>query len=206
MNNYDYDHQRLVMGEGYGIGLGSVPTVPTYKSTPDSSWDCSMWMIWHKALVSAFTAGSFQSGIKYSQAKAIENANNVFVVHWNKSAGIYNRSFCGYSSDFFSYFKLVGLTDILSYFQAVVTPTANTAANVVSSTTKAVENVAHATENVSEAAQNTASVTKWLVPVVLVTIVGGVLYFGFKNPSKIIPGVGSVVKRKKVSKKSSLAL
>lgn len=188
-----------------GLGLGSL-TVPTHQSTPNSSWECSQWMAWHKALVSAFKNGLFASKIKYPEAKAIENANNVFNPHWSKSAGWYNSGRCGYSSDFFNYFKSVGLSDILSYIQAVITPTASTAANVVSSGTKAVENVAKAAENVSEAAQNTASVTKWLVPAVLITVVGGVLYFGFKNPSKIIPGVGSVVKRKKVSKKSSLAL
>lgn len=156
------------------FGLGATSTVPTFRDTPTSDWDCSLWVIWHKSLVAAFQAGAFASGLKYTQAKAIENANNVFTIHWNKTASFRNSNFCGYNSTFFTYFKTVGLTDILSYFQAIITPTAKAATEVVSSGAKSVENVAAAVENTSD-------LTKWLVPGIALTVSVALLFFGYQN-------------------------
>ncbi|MCW5910944.1 MAG: hypothetical protein KIT62_07715 [Cyclobacteriaceae bacterium] len=170
--------------------LGSIQ-VPTFRDTPTKDWDCAQWMIWHKDLVKAFMAGAFASNIKYTQDKAIENANNVFIVHWNKSASFMNSNFCGYKSDFFNYFKSVGLGDILSYFQAVFTPTATATTEVVSSGAKAATNVAQsagqAVENVAKGIENTSSVTKWLLPAVAVTLVAGIGYLFFTNAQNVVP-------------------
>lgn len=156
------------------MGFGEV-TVPKFSDTPTTDWTCAQWMMWHKDLVRAFEAGLFASKIKYTHEAAIQNANDVFRIHWDKNSKWYNSlQFCGYSSDFFDYFKSVGLTDILSYFQGIITPAASTAVNVTSTAQSVVENAA-------DTVANTTSVAKYAVPLLVGGLAIGVGYYVYKN-------------------------
>jgi hypothetical protein len=120
-----------------------------FNSTPTKDWTCENWMQWHSALLVAFKEGRFKSGIKYSDAAALMNANKVFTEWWNRLVGTFSsKTLCGYRSEFYTYFKKAGLSDsVLSYFQSIVTPT-------LKATGKITENVTETVTNVSEGANN----------------------------------------------------
>lgn len=153
------------------FGLGAI----TFSTEPTSDWTCADWKFWHEELVKAFKAGRFASGIKYSDADAIRLANQVFNIWWSRlSSFISKHQFCGYESSFFNYFKTVGLDNILSYFQAVITPTAEAAGNVAS-------NASQTVTKVSEVASNTATVAKWIAPALLTVAAVGLGWYLYKN-------------------------
>lgn len=157
-------------------GLGEI----LFSSEPDKpeKWTCTDWMNWHKALVQAFKQGKFKSGIKYSDADAIKMANEVFMTWWDKIvSGFFSfdsRQFCGYDSGFYTYIKSVGLTDVLSYFQAVLTPVASGATEVVQSTVDTTTNAVDATGGI-------VNTLKTLIPLALTGLVVAGGYYVYKN-------------------------
>jgi hypothetical protein len=155
------------------------PAMIKFNSKPTSDWTCDDWLIWHKMLVQAFMNGSFASRINYSKDEAIKLANQVFIQWWKDVVSWYssNYSFCGYGSDFLTYFKSVGMTDHISALAATITPIVSTAPKVAESAAKTVENTA-------KAAENTTAVATWIVPVVVVGSVTLLSYFLYKNYAK----------------------
>lgn len=183
------------------MGLGDAPPIISYTKTnkiaePDTTleadgskkgrkvdWTCNDWVLFHKAMVKFFMEGRFASKIKYSQADATANANQVFRQHWDRASWMLAR--CGYTSDFVAYFKSVGLGDLFNLLQKgvdsgkttaakVATSVSNTAVNVIDSTGKIIDNVGGGISNIT-------GMAKYLVPV---TITGVVLIAGtyvYKN-------------------------
>ena len=131
------NHKSMPMIQTFGLGAIAFNTEPT------SDWSCQDWKYWHEELVKAFAEGKFASRIKYTKPEALRNANLVFNQWWSKLSGFFTKhQFCGYDSQFFAYFKSVGLENILSYFQGIVVPVASGAASVT-------ENVANTATNAS---------------------------------------------------------
>jgi hypothetical protein len=155
------------------IGLAGMGVA--FSDTPTSKWSCIQWMQWHQNLVKAFKEGRFASRIKYSDADAIRLSNQVFIEHWNRLKTLFDKKdFCGYSSDFFNYFRAVGLSDILSFVQALVNPVVSTGIKVVEGGEKVVTNVV-------DTVSSTTNALKWVVPVVLVVGIGGVSWWAYNN-------------------------
>jgi hypothetical protein len=156
-------------------GLGAI----AWTNTPSSNWTCTDWLYWHQALVAAGKNGSFPSHKKYDDAAALQNANAIFLEWWKSTATFSQSNFCGYKSDWFNYFQNVGLGDeLLSYFQAIFTPVASGAAKVTQTATDTIESVA-------SAVSNTASVSKYVLPVVLIAGVGLAGLFVYNNYVKV---------------------
>lgn len=147
----------------------------TFNTAPTSDWECQDWKFWHEELVKAFMAGAFKSRIKYSQPDAVRLANQVFVTWWNKLVGSFSsKNFCGYESQWFNYFRSVGLESILSWFQGIFIPVATSAVKVTESATEAISNIA-------DAAKNTTKTAKWLIPTILILATVGVGAYTYKN-------------------------
>ena len=165
---------------GYGcspalMGFGAI----TFNTTPTSDWSCSDWKFWHEELVKAFMAGRFASQIRYSQQEAIRLSNQVFMQHWERLSGFFTKhQFCGYESQFFHYFKSVGLDNILSYFQAVITPTAESAGTITENVTDTASTI---TENVADTASSATKTLKWLVPTLLVGAGVALSFYVYNN-------------------------
>lgn len=147
----------------------------SYSTQPTTEWTCQEWMLWHQELVKAFMGGKFKSGIKYTQGEATRLSNQVFTEWWDKLVDWFsNKRMCGYESQFYNYFRSVGLDNVLSYIQALLVPTTQTV-------TSTIENVGKTVENISEGAAGTGKTLKWLLPLVLL---GGVVFVGsyaYKN-------------------------
>lgn len=148
----------------------------TYKSKPSSDWIGADWLTWHKSLVDAFKNGRFKSGIKYPYDKSVELANNVFNVWFEKNASFKVKNFAGYDSQFFAYFKSVGLENILSIFQQV----ANVGTNVVTNTGEVVTNVSGAARGASESIQTIGKFLPYIILVVALLIA----YFYFRKANE----------------------
>lgn len=175
------------------IGLSGLGV--EFSNTPTSKWSCIQWMQWHQNLVKAFKEGRFASRIKYSDADAIRLSNEVFIVHWNRLKTLFDKKdFCGYGSDFFNYFRAVGLSDILSFVQALVNPVVSTGIKVVEGGEKVVTNVV-------DTVSSTTGALKWVVPTVLVIGIGGVAWWGYNQ--YIAPqrkAMGRVSRKRKIRK------
>ena len=135
------------------------------------NWDCNDWMVFHQSVVKHFMAGKTKSKIKYSKDAAIKMTNDVFRQHWSKSAGAWRKLKCGYTSEFFRYFKEVGLTDILSIFQAALATTTNVATTVLDVTEKSakiggeiVVGAGDAIKGGVDTVSNVAGLAKYIVP------------------------------------------
>lgn len=177
----------------------------TFNTAPTSDWECQDWKFWHEELVKAFMAGAFKSRIKYSRDEAIRLSNQVFVTWWNKLVGTFStKNFCGYESQWFAYFKSVGLESILSYFQGFFVPVATSAIKVTESATEAVSNIA-------DAAKNTSKTAAWLIPTVLVlgtVFVGAYAYKNFiqrDNKIALRPSLSGAKRKYKPSRKKRKA-
>jgi hypothetical protein len=163
-------------------GLGTTVATIAFNSTPTSDWSCNDWLLWHKELVKAFKEGKFKSGIKYSEADAITNANKVFTQWWDKIVSVWSSKYwCGYSTAFYSYFKSVGLTDHISFIASIYTPIAQGTINVAQSAGNAITNTGQTVESATETAQNTANLTKWLIPAAIIAVVGGLAMYAYKH-------------------------
>jgi len=149
-------------------------------------WGCADWLSFHKGLVRFFQEGRFKSRIKYAQDKAIEQANSVFMQHWERNATFWStlRS-CGYGGEFFNYFKSVGLTETLNIFQSIVVPTTKATASVAQSAATTVEKTADAAGktivNAGEAVSNTTEYAKYIMPTLLVGGCVFTLAYIYKN-------------------------
>lgn len=128
------------------------------------SWDCNDWMIFHQVVVKHFMAGKTKSKIKYSKNFAIKLTNDLFRQHWSKSAGAWRKLKCGYTTEFFRYFKEIGLTDILSIIQAALATTANVATTALDVTEKTTESAAEALKDGVDTVSNVAALAKYIVP------------------------------------------
>jgi len=160
----------------YGRNKIAQPNTSLAVPGKEVVWECADWLNFHKGLVRFFMEGRFTSKVKNTKPDAIQNANQVFMQHWERNANFWSSlRTCGYAGEFFNYFKSVGLTDVLSILQAIVVPTANTAANLVDTTTKTVDRTAAAAGqtivNASDTLANTTGVAKYAIPVV----VGGII-------------------------------
>lgn len=178
-NNINKVYARIYGDVPHNIGrfAGQMNHFETIKfnSTPNKNWSAQDWLLWHKLLVQAFQDGKFQSGIKYSLTVAIQNANNVFRQWWEKEANFTASNFAGYDTDFYNYFKSVGLTSILSYLQAVVTPIVGGSAKLAESGGRVIETVGKAGENVTKG----ISFTGKLIPIAVIAaiiLVGFIVY------------------------------
>ena len=169
--------------------LGAVPPVIRFSTTPDNSadgravkWTCADWMNWHKQLVQAFKNGQFKSKIKYSDAIALSQTNIIFMSWWDKKKTLFDKKdFCGYSSDFFAYFKKAGLSDILSYLQAIVVPIVGGTANVAESAGNVLTTAGKTVENVADTAKNTTGAAKYLVPIAVAGAVALAAAYVYKH-------------------------
>ncbi len=155
-------------------------------------WECSDWVNFHKGLVQFFMEGRFKSKVKNTKPDAIQNANQVFMQHWERNADFWSSlRICGYAGEFFNYFKSVGLTDVLSILQAVVVPTENTVENLVDTTTKTIDKTAAAAGqtivNAGDTLANTTGVAKYAIPVVvggIIILAGTYLYKNYVQGNK----------------------
>ena len=145
------------------IGDGGVvdPTTITGDSTPNydtswipgdnNGWDCADWMAFHQALVA-----------EYGQPAANQKWQSLWDAQsWD--AQPYN--WCEYESDFYNYFKGVGIDvgDITAVAANTVSTVATDAGNIINNTA------------------NTAStISSWLLPVAGIVVLGG-LYFAYET-------------------------
>ncbi len=205
------------------LGITIVPVVydpKTYKfAQPNTSlahkgevvWGCADWMIFHKRLVEGFIAGRFASQKKYTKEQAIELSNQVFRQHWERNATFFSSlRACGYASEFFSYFKSVGLNDVLNAFQQVANIGTKAIDTVATSTTKVIDSSAKTLVNVvddtgrvvtnlTDGAGNITQLAKYAIPVLIggvVIFVGAHAYKNFiKGDGRIsVPTPGGIIK------------
>jgi hypothetical protein len=131
--------------------FASAPDATNPDSIPntsviDSTWDCSQWITWHKANVSA-----------YGQSAA----NDKFQQYWSQLStwdSAYN--FCKYQSDFYNYFKSQGID------------TGWWLSHLFVDASQIVNNTGSAAVNLSNAATNTTKVIQWLLPISVIALVG----------------------------------
>ena len=149
-------------------------------------WECADWMNFHKGLVRFFMEGRFKSRAKYPKAEATNKANEVFMQHWQRNAGFFSSlRNCGYTSEFFTYFKAVGLTDVLSILQAVIVPTAKTVTDVTETVSTTVSKTSDAAGkaivNAGDTIANTTGLAKYLIPIALSAVALGTGIYIYKN-------------------------
>lgn len=189
-------------------GLGALSVI-SFTSNPTSSWSCNDWVTWHQELVKAFEQGKFQSGIKYNHADALANAKKVFLVWWDKTISMWSwKTTCGYNTDFYNYFKSVGISENITFIASLTSPIANGIKNLSTSTGNVITSTGQTVESATNAAANTASTLKWLVPTIVVSLVVGLGYYGYthyiKGNEKIKipkPSLGGLPAKKKVKAK-----
>lgn len=175
-------------------------------------WECADWVVFHKGLVQWFREGRFASKIKYSEADAIKNANQIVTQHWERNATFTSSlRLCGYGSAFYAYFVSVGLgpvvTNILQKIANVGTKitetTLDTTVKVVDSAGNSLVNVVdsagNVVNNVVDTVGGVAGMAKYVVPVIIggvVILVGAYAYKNFiKGDSRIsIPTPAGVAK------------
>jgi hypothetical protein len=205
---------ELVLSPKRSLAGKAVPVIFNYQTNkiaqPNTSlslpgkeviWSCSDWMNFHKGLVKFFMEGRFKSKIRYAKPQAIEQANQVYMQHWERNANFWSSlRMCGYAGEFYSYFKSVGLTDVLSILQAIVVPTTNTTVNVVDTTTRTIEKTADAAGktivNAGDALANTTGIAKYAIPVAVggaVFLVGAYLYKNYvKGNKRVKVGIAKI--------------
>jgi hypothetical protein len=156
-------------------------------------WECSDWLSFHKGVVRFFEEGRFASRVKLSKKDAIAKTNDVFMQHWERNAGIWSSlRLCGYGSEFYNYFKSVGLTGVTNIVQNVF----QTASSVVQTTTNAIDkttaSAGNAIVNTTDTISNTAKLAKYVVPIALgsaVVFVGAYVYKNYvKGNSRVRVG------------------
>jgi hypothetical protein len=170
------------------------------KKGRESDWTCNDWVLFHKAILQWFKEGRLASKIKYPNDQALVLANQVFRQHWDRASWTLTR--CGYTSDFSTYFKSVGLSDILNFAQKAVAKGKETAAAVGNSGAKTlvntVDTAGQIVNNVGGGIANIAGAAKYILPVAIggvVIFVGVYAYKNFiKGNSRIsVPTPGGVV-------------
>lgn len=173
-------------------------------------WGCEEWLAWHKAMVDKGIRGTWGSKKKFTKAQAIEIANKAFRQNWANSSGYWNSLSCGYTSEFFNYFKSVGLSDMLNIFQAgknslvnVASKGITTSENIANSALTTADNVVKSAGNaITDTAEGVSNITgmgKYIVPVIIGGVVLFVGVYAYKNFIKgneriNIPTPGGIVK------------
>lgn len=151
-----------------GIAFNTQPDTPT-------KWGCADWMFWHQQLVKAFMEGKFASRINYPRSEAIRLSNQVFMEWWKKQVSFWDsRYWCAYNTDFFNYFKSVGLTDHMSFIAGIVTP-------LIGGATEVSANTAQTAANITETTSKTSNTLKYVLPILLVAAAAGTGYYVYKN-------------------------
>lgn len=129
---------------------------------PDNDWNCLDWKIWHQELSK-----------KYGRAKA----NELWEREWQKQGGLdYSVNWCKYNSDWVEYFESVGL-DKRSIFSMVFTGAGK---------------LIDTADNVVDAANNTSKMLKWALPLVILGVGAGAIWYVAKNKELV---TGLVTKR-----------
>ncbi len=155
----------------------------TYNITADSSpdyddwgwddyWQPQDWIVWHRAMKA-----------KYS----LDEANKRFIDAFLK-AGSFAASYNWRSTDteFKKYAKANGFYDSLfSGIGGLIGKVASLGGSVITTASDSgsalVENAGQAATNLSESITNTSKVLKVLIPVVVVLVVAGILWYGIKK-------------------------
>lgn len=151
--------------------------------TPTDDWECFQWVNWHKHLVKTYRDAG------YTEEQAKQYAKSIFLTWWDKINTFWGSlNWCGYGSEFFNYFKSVGVTEHLSILAKVSAPiisattnVAESAGNILTDAGKIGENASSAAGDVTKGAGNTAKVLKVLLPVTLVALAGGAAYYAYKH-------------------------
>jgi len=205
---------ELILSATRPLAGKTVPVIFNYQTNkvaqPNTSlslpgkevvWSCSDWMNFHKGLVKFFMEGRFKSKVRLAQPQAIEQANDVFMQHWERNANFWSSlRMCGYGGEFYNYFKNVGLTDVLSILQSIVVPTTNTTASVVETTTRTIDKTAEAAgktiENAGDTLANTTGVAKYAIPVAIggaILLVGLYVYKNYiKGDNRVQVGITKI--------------
>jgi len=136
-----------------GSGLGEI-TAETKPDNPDS-WNCSQWVVWHKALKKVYGRGK---------------ANDIWRAAWEgQSFWDYQKNFCKYEEAFVSYFLAEGI-DTRSWLSAIVTPVAEAAADIADGAGGAVKGAARTVKGIG-----------FVLPAAAALALGGVGYYIYKN-------------------------
>lgn len=155
------------------IGLSAAPPIIYWNTEPDKSadgrsveWSAYDWIGWHKKIAD-----------KYGVARA----NEVTQQWWDKLAWYDTRKITWwYNCDFYRYFqKAYGGSSAL--IPSLTCSINESGSKVIDAAGNIIENVADVAVNVSDSAKNTSGVLKWLVPLLVVGVVGGVGVYAYKH-------------------------
>ncbi len=129
-------------------------------STLNSDNTCADWVAWHKNLVAAY--GKDQADLIWMNA------------YTSLSFWSLDKSFCKYNSSFATYIADNNLD----------------AGNVISGTTNKAEkvwnNVTNSVSNIFGAGESLTKALKWIIPVVLIIVVGIIIFIVVKNSRQIV--------------------
>lgn len=158
-----------------GKGFIANPNTSLAQTGVTVKWSCNDWMLWHKSLIKLFMGGYTTSKIKYTQEKATELSNQVFLQHWAKASVLLTG--CGFSEDFYKYFNSVGLASIFNVSHRLKHGAIDKGTKVVDSVSdtfvNVVDDAGDIVTGVTGTVGNVAGMAKYAVPV----LIGGVVLF-----------------------------